>query len=379
MPAVSKEKYYLMPLYIIVAVTTVLMAFLINPIPLKNSGNTITRKQMLNISALIFIFTTLFLVSALRLNVGNDYVKYMQFMHLVNHNSYVPTEIGFNLLVKIIYGLSGAENFLLVFAFYSFATILLFLRTIYRNSENFVFSFFLFMAFGLYFQSFSTVRYYFALAIALFTIPYVLKKKWLPFLLMILLASTFHKSALVVIPLYIFASLEWKRWMLILAGLACTTLFFLQDFYLRLLVLVYPTYRETEYLEGGTSIINIIRCGAVLVFSLIYYRQAIKDNIRNKFYFYLNLFAFVLYTCASFIPVISRIGYFLTVTHIFFLPAIVKHIEDKKQRYFFTGAIIAAGILYFIMYMIKARYDGVRLLPYQTFLFNEISLERFFA
>ena len=51
-----------------------------------------------------------FALSACRLNVGNDYAKYVEFMHLVNCDAYVPTEAGFNLLVKIIYGLSGFEN-----------------------------------------------------------------------------------------------------------------------------------------------------------------------------------------------------------------------------------------------------------------------------
>ena len=46
--------------------------------------------------------------------MGNDYAKYVEFMHLVNCDAYVPTEAGFNLLVKIIYGLSGFENYLLL-------------------------------------------------------------------------------------------------------------------------------------------------------------------------------------------------------------------------------------------------------------------------
>ncbi|MCL2717343.1 MAG: EpsG family protein [Lachnospiraceae bacterium] len=369
-----------MLLYITVAVVTILIAGLVKPLPnpansqIKLPGE-ITRRQMLNLAGLLFIFTILFVVSAIRLNVGNDYTRYVEFMHLIVHNAYVPTEMGFNGVVRIIYGLSGFENYLLVFAFFSFTTIAVFLWSIYRDSENFGLSFFLFMSFGLYFQSFSTVRYYLALAIALFAIPFVLKKKWVPFILLILLGATFHKSILIVIPLYFLASLKWKKLPLIAAGLFCTTFLFLQDFYLRLLVFVYPTYRDTEYLEGGTSIINIIRCGGILIFSLIYYREAIKDNDRNRFYFYCNLAAFALYTFGSFIPVISRIGFYLTVTHIFFIPALLNRIKDKKMSHIFTALIIAAGILYLAMYLIKAQDAGVRLIPYQTFLFHEMSFQ----
>lgn len=368
-----------MVLYFGIAMVTVLLAGMIvtnEKAAYNNGGIYLSRREMLNKVCLLFIFVILFIVAALRLNVGNDYAKYVEFMHLVVSDTYeptvVPTEIGFNLVVEIIYFLSGFENYLLVFAFYAAATTGFFLLAIYKQSDNFLFSFFLFMAFGYYFQSFNTVRYYLAVAIALYCIPYVLKKQWIRFLLLIILAAAFHKSVLVVIPLYFLASLKWNKWGLAACALFCTTFFFLQDFYLKLVVILYPTYENTEYLDGGTSYINIIRCAGVLVFSLLYYKDTIKESVRNRFYFYCNLGALVLYTCCSFLPIISRIGYYLTVTHIFFLPAIIRGIKDKRVKIFFTAATISAGVLYFIMLMLRAGENGLRILPYETFLFHDM-------
>lgn len=366
-----------MILYLLVAVTTVALASFIHKqastqIVFPGGGSRITRQQMLNGAVLSAIVVVLFGVAALRLNVGNDYLRYVEFMHLVVSDSYVPTERGFNWLVRILYGISGFENYLLVFAFFAFTTILFFLSAIYKQSTHFLFSFFLFMAFAYYFQSFSTVRYYLAVALALYAIPYVLRREWVKFLLLILLGATFHKSLLVVIPLYILASLNWKKWTVLPVTLVCVSFFFLQDFYLKVLVALYPTYENTEYLDGGTSYINILRCIGVLVLSLLYYRQTVKGNRQNSFYFYCNVGALILYTCCSFIPVISRIGYYLTVTHIFFLPALVGGIGNSKQKQFFRWGIVAAGILYFAMYMLQAGEDGVRILPYQSFLFHDM-------
>jgi hypothetical protein len=363
--------------YITVAAAAVLMAGIIGtkqPVAAYHhkASQAATRRQMLDKAALVFVFALLFGVSSLRFNVGNDYNAYVQIMHVLQFNpAYVSTEIGFNSVVWLIYGLCGYENYLMVFAVFAFATIALFMRAIYRDSENFLFSFFLFMAFGYYYQSFSSVRYYLAVALALWAIPLVLQKKWLPFVLVVLLGATFHKSLLVVLPLYFLASLAWKKWMLIAFACFCATVFFFQDLYLRLLVFLYPSYRDTEFLAGGTSVVNIVRCGAILAFSLVYYRQAIKDHLRNQFYFYCNAGAFVLYTCCSFIPEVSRIAYYLTATHIFFLPAIIGRIENKKQRWFFVAAVVVAALLYFAMYLYKAPNDGVRVLPYQIFLFHE--------
>lgn len=361
-----------MVFYMMLAVGTVLLAIPVNA-RYQTQYRTLSRQQVLNILSLVSVFLLLFAVSACRLNVGNDYAKYVEFMHLVNCNAYVPTEFGFNWLVKLLYGVSGFENYLLVFAVFAFFTILFFMLAIYRQADSFGFSFFLFMAFGYYFQSFNTVRYYLALALALWAIPFVLRREWGKFLLVILLGATLHKSLLVVFPLYLLASLNWKKWQLALAAVFCSTFFFFQDFYLKAVVFLYPTYEDTEYLEGGTSIVNIVRCFAVLILALLSYRQSVKGNRRNQFYFYCNLGALALYVCCSFLPIISRIGYYLTITHIFFLPALLEGISNEKLKKLCKAGVAVAAVLYFAVFILrKAGVDGLRILPYETFLFHDM-------
>lgn len=363
-----------MILYITVAAFTALLAGMVDNHP-KRQPHTVTRQQLTNRICLCAIFIILFALSACRLNVGNDYAKYVEFMHLVNCNAYVPTEIGFNLLVKLVYGLSGFENFLLVFAVYSFVIAFFFLLAMYEQSDEFGLSFFLFMTLGYYFQTFSTVRYYLALAIALYSMKFVLRRQWGRFLAIILLGATFHKSLLVVIPLYFLASLRWKKWQLALAALFSTTFLFLQDFYLKVVVFLYPTYEDTEYLEGGTSYINILRCVAVLAFAgIVYFMDGrdLKDDARFWFYLYLNLGALMLYALCSFLPIISRIGYYLTVSQILFLPMLLARVKDEKWRRLFRAGILLAAMFYFAMYLSRAANDGVLVLPYRTFLFHDM-------
>lgn len=387
-----------MILYITVAAVTALLAGLVDNHP-KRQSYRLTRQQLCNRVCLTAIFAILFLLSACRLNVGNDYAKYVEFMHLVNCNAYVPTEIGFNLLVKLLYGLSGYENFLLVFAFYSFVTVLFFLLAVYEQSDEFGLTFFLFMTLGYYFQTFSTVRYYLALAVALYSMKFVLRRQWGRFVVLILLGSAFHKSLLVVIPLYFLASLTWKKWQLAVAALFCTTFLFMQDYYLTLVVFLYPTYEDTEYLEGGTSYISILRCAAVLLFAGLVClmrkkspaeteqdgsgSQADYDGISGQasavswdrrfwFYLYLNLGALILYVFCSFLPIISRIGYYLMVSQILFLPMLLKAVPDKRWRRLFRAGILLAAVLYFAMYLKKGANDGVLILPYRTFFFHDM-------
>ena len=80
-----------------------------------------------------------------------------------------------------------------------------------------------------------------------------------------------------------------------------------------------------------------------------------------------------MYVCCSFLPIISRIGYYLTITHIFFLPALVEGIESTKLRKLLRAGVVMAAILYFAVFILmKAGNDGLRILPYETFMFHDM-------
>lgn len=327
---------------------------------------------------ILTIFVILFSVSACRINVGNDYGTYVEFMHRLYTDKYiadagVPTEWGFNLLARIIYALSGGENFLLVFAIYAFVTVAFFIVAMREQSVDFGLSFLLFMTYGYYFQSFSTVRYYMALAIALYCMRLVNEKKWISFVVLVLIGSGFHKSLLVILPLYFLASLKWKKWMMALGAVACVSCFFLKDVYMRILVVLYPSYEGTEYLAGsGFSWINIIRCVAVLALSVYCYREAVRDSRVGMFFFNLNIGALALYVFGSFLPIVSRIGYYLTVSHILFVPMLIHTIPNRRIKRAIYIALLTVSLLYFAIYLRKAYDDGVLVLPYRTFFFNEM-------
>ena len=378
-----------MILYISVTVITIILAYMYHAkdgytaagntgAPIFSHGASLSRAEHFQRLCLLSIFVILFAVSACRINVGNDYGTYVEFMHRLYTDKYiadagVPTEWGFNLLARIIYALSGGENFLLVFAIYAFVTVAFFIIAMREQSVDFGLSFLLFMTYGYYFQSFSTVRYYMALAIALYCMKLVNERRWISFILLVLIGSGFHKSLLVILPLYWLASLAWKKWMIALGAAACVSCLFLKDLYMKVLVVLYPSYEGTEYLAGsGFSWINIIRCTAVLALSLYCFRDVVADSRTGRFFFNLNVGALALYVFGSFLPIVSRIGYYLTVSHILFVPMLIHAIPSRKIRRAVYIALVAVSVLYFAVYLHKAYDDGVLVLPYRTFFFHDM-------
>ncbi len=329
----------------------------------------LSRQMFINRVCLCGIFLMLFAVSAARYHVGNDYSRYENHFYNIWYGYVVPTEKGFNVLVKCLQVLFGKDHYLFLFAFFAFVTAFVSLKALYALSGSFVFSLYLFMAFGYYYQSLNTVRYYVALAFALYAITFLFKKSYAKFVLTVLAGAMIHKSVLIVLPVYLLADRRWKRWQIgVLAAAAASGLVF-GDWYLKLILYLYPTYRDTVYLEGGTSYINIVRCVLVLVFCLLFYRDTVQKERQLLFYFRLNCAALMLYVCGSFLPEVSRIGTYLTVTQVFLLPGVVMRIPDARKRRLAAVGVTAFAAVYFAAFLYKAYGELVKLLPYHTWLF----------
>lgn len=336
----------------------------------QNGANSISRQQLFNIILVIAVFLLLFAVSACRIAVGNDYWVYRSDFLLIQQNRHVAFEFGFVWVVRLLQAMLDFDKYLPIFAFFSFFTVLFFARGIYDQSEQFCYSIYLLMTAGYYFSSLNSVRYYLVLSIALYSIKYVLSEEWGKFILWILLGACFHKSVLVVIPLYFLASRQWKKWHMLLLAAGCGSLLVFQDLYRKIIFIFYPYYEGSMFDTGETSITNIAKGVGILIFSLLYYKQAIKEDKQNRFYFYCNLGALVLYVFASFIPEISRIGFYLNITNIFLIPGILVKIENKKQRRFWTIVIGLAFLGYFVLFLRSAYSTDIRLLPYRNWIFQ---------
>jgi len=67
---------------------------------------------------------------------------------------------------------------------------------------------------------------------------------------------------------------------------------------------------------------------------------------------------------------LSRFTYYLMVPHIILIPNVIAQIENEKTQKRVTGLVIAIGVLYFVLFL-KGAYDaGLRVLPYQSWIFG---------
>ena len=90
----------------------------------------------------------------------------------------------------------------------------------------------------------------------------------------------------------------------------------------------------------------------------------------NRFYFFLNLFGLVVYCCGSFIPEVSRVGFYMIISQVFLLPELLAEMPAGRWRRFCRGGVILAFGGYFLLLMREMYAVDVRLLPYLNWIFN---------
>lgn len=353
------------------------------------SGSCHAQGRRTALLCLIAIYVILFVPAALRQETGNDYLRYVEFFHLASVDAYVPTEEGFNLLVKGIYALCGYENYILVFAVFAAVTIALFLLAICRETlwrgQHFAWTMYLFLMGGYYLQSYNTMRYYLALAAALLAAGYYRRRRYAGFLLIVLLASTIHRSVLVVLVLYPLAMHVWKRWQIAIVAAFGISLVTMQSFWMKVVIRLYPSYENSEILQqaGNVSYRNILRCALVLLLAF-YVHQVSEQSLQlrdeapehRELRFYVNAAALALgiYTFGYFIPEISRIGYYLVILQIYLVPGLLARIPQNrtaaKRRITLLVALYAAAD--FALFLRAAYGETIKILPYKSWLFREL-------
>ena len=388
-----------MILYILVTLACIVIAAGIKQTAYSDSILTVGRAK--NMARMGLIFMILFLVAALRIEVGNDYGTYVVTCHEIFQRGYVVTEPGFNLIVRILYTLSGSENHILMFAFFAAIIVGLFLKCFRDQSESVFWSVVLFILLGVYFRSFNTVRYYLALAMALYSLRYLTEitddksvkvQNLIKFLVVILIAATMHKSVLAVIPMYLLAAVKWNKWVIGALGVRGFVGIVLKDKLIELALILYPSYRDTIYIEqtGGLreNLPIIGRCILVLVLCAMTYKTSIEGKdirksdgqtriytgtIANRTYMNLSIMAVILYVTTWWLPLVTRFGYYMITPQLLLIPGVLHSVEesDPKKADKLKWAVCIVAALYFAYFLMTADREGVRVLPYKSWLFTD--------
>lgn len=325
---------------------------------------------------LIFLaFLLLLMVFGFRYGFGIDYPSYLGIYDRIGNSwSQENLEPGFYYLNYLIKSLGGNAYYVI---FISFFIALVFVhRTIVRHSTFPEISYLVFLSSGLIFFYSSGIRQATALSICFFAFQFLLNKQFVRFFAVVLLASTFHLTALIFVPFYFLVNLKYPRWSLILAYLA--SLMFI--------------YRPTLIVELMYPVIELVygdRFGNLILAALASGIQNMGLGLKLMFFNFLaivviwryddlavsgigvaltNLFIIgqIVTNVLGGLPDINRITMYFTIFNALFIPYAISRIVNPDFRVsayvFFLGSLT----LLLIRYLQSDVYGAV---PYRSIFY----------
>lgn len=282
----------------------------------------------------------LLLVSALRVNVGTDYMQtyYKGFQNVINGNNFDHFEIGYKLLIYLSYFISNNPQIIFV------TTSILFIVTtfyaIYNESPDVVYSVYLLVVTRYYFISMNMVKQFVAMAILLYSIKYLgLKKRNYKFWIFLIIAVLIHYSAIVGVGFWILDKIsisKMKFW--IITFFTCIFYFIFIKFNFSVLVqklffgTKYYKYFSNSFLYAGSNFAKWTFILNVCILIIFYLKLNDKSDNKYRLYFKLQLVACILCVFMPLIPLVERIFFYFGFIQILSIPYVIGFYKRGYER-----------------------------------------------
>ena len=319
-------------------------------------------KKSLNRNAFWFPLSILVLFASFRsYRVGTDTGTYVRnFINQLDYHYFDfrdGVEFGYQLIEYLL--LRFTNNYFWLFFVTSFIVVFCYLYVFKKYSKDYIASVYVFITLGTYTFFFNGLRQGLAMAIFALAIPYLIKRNFFKYILICILASFFHTTALLMIPFYLLVNLNVK----LLYKLVATFLgsLILSKFLITYIASTnerYESYAQTSENSGG-----LLTLGFYVIMLIIVYVGSYIYKIKDKDFS--QMFAFYVLGIAFMIPIAllesnpsgpQRLLPYFTWTLTLILPFLYRKINNN---YIYIISFVL-GLTYF--YLTTSRFSN--LTPY---------------
>ena len=204
--------------------------------------------------------SSLVFISGLRNNIGDTF--FYKHIYVINDFTWEfiisQKDIGFGILQMILKKVSDDPQIMIFTT--ALITNVLIISVLYKYSRMFELSIYVYITGGLFLVSMNGIRQVLAAAIIFTATKYLIEGNWIKYFLIVLLASTFHQSALILIPFYFFVRYKaWSKATLLLLVFSVVIVVGYAQFSSLLFSAIGDTqYGEySNFKEGGANIIRV--------------------------------------------------------------------------------------------------------------------------
>lgn len=333
-----------------------LLLILISILLILSTKDNKNKNKYILLSAVILIVYTTFRANIPGAIIGNDYNSYFDWFNRIgNINIFNLNNFLFNLLLLIVKVTTNNYHVLLLII----SSLLVF--SIYRFSfdntkaNNYVWSIFIFIAFGMYDLSVSAMRQWIACSIFLLSFKFISNKDLKRYIILILIASLFHNSAIILLPTYFIININLsKKKKLLFAFILTFVLTIMLQFDLDLLFIsiIDKTYliKYTSAIKNGlVSNYTVFIISFSCFFTMILFWNKYIRNSKNPDvdFNYLLLLVSISFLATKSALCCRFLQYFMPALMLA-IPGIIQIFNGKMRKFLTFLAILLLSLIYIL-------------------------------
>lgn len=326
---------------------------------------------------ILMVMILLITVSGFRYKSGTDFQTYTEnFKNIYNSENKETstqygekreeTDVGFSMFCKWLHSIS--EDPQIMFLATAIVTNVLIVLVLMKYSKRFELSMWLYITTFVYYSTFNGLRQWMAAAIVFMGTKYLLEERnFIKYVLIVMFASAFHKSVLVMIPVYLFIDSKTfsKRNLLMILGFMFAV--FAYSKFLPMLASILEGTQYAHYIgvfETDTNGIHPLRLAVyftpIAVVGLFYKQINPKDEIKIDRLINLCVIGFLIMFMALRQVFFARLVFYFDLYYLLLIPRLID-IEDKKFKGLLYYTIVTG---YFAFSYLLLRNGESWIIPY---------------
>lgn len=369
--------FYLQILLILILFATLDIDFKFN----ANSRNLI----------LFFLFIIFWLVAGLRYETGVDWLGYTKFYTKIGSLTRIlggeiailknsEFEIGYTLL-NVIFKVF-TDNVQLLFLIIAFFTNVMLFSSLKHFSGHLFVSLMIYFCTMYFVLDMDAIRQCIALNLFLYSLNFIIEKKILKYFIIILFASLFHRTALLLLPMYFFLNREFKNSTILIIVVVVLTISLFQIHWLRFFIVhlidilhsgSFAVKLASSLNHGYSRNFGIGFIGNLLILILcLAKRKKLKENMFFNVFLNMYVINLVLYYSTWELSILSsRFRLYFIIGNAILLTYFIDLYRDKLMKYLIFIFIIFYCFFYSRIYLFKYS-EGISYNPYQNYLVYKV-------
>ena len=303
-------------------------------------------------------------IASVRYDVGTDYSSYVYIYRSIANGTGFSIEPLFALVNRVLSFCNF--DYPAVFTVCAIIFLVFVFMAIYEESPNCYLSIFLLVSAGYYFMSLNVMRQMVSCAILLWSVKFVSKRQFLPFVIAVIVALGFHYSSILFLIVYFLNDRRiYHKYVFIIFPLFFASSFLFSDIIVKIAShTLYSGYFESNLVEGHTAYLVILIQLAITLLAILFY-----DNNDKKLKLFYNIQVVSLFLSAlSGTNILAiRLSWPFSLPSVILLPFILTKIKDPLTKFFVQMFVIAFYCSYIYYSVVISHNHGV--LPYDT-IFN---------